>query len=177
MNVIKYTKIIIIVFFITLIFTDSKAEIKIAVVEMDKIIKESLVGKSIIQQLDKLDKDNKKKFSEKSNKLSSDKDKIQSQKNILSKEEYEKKVLNLNNEFESFQKEANEKGKNLRTKRNNAMKKIMTELNIILSEYSNKNNLTFIIDQKNIVIGRTDLNITKDILKLLDQKIKKIKLN
>ena len=40
-----------------------------------------------------------------------------------------------------------------------------------------KNDLAFIIDQKNIIIGRTDLNITKDILELLDQKIKKIKLN
>ena len=57
------------------------------------------------------------------------------------------------------------------------MKKIMEELNEVLSEYSKKNNLAFIIDQNNIVIGRTDLNITKDIIKLLDQKIQKIKLN
>ena len=83
----------------------------------------------------------------------------------------------MNSEFEKVQKDANTKGNDLRTKRNNAMKKIMDELNIILSEYSKKNNLAFIIDQKNIVIGRTDLNITKNILKLLDQKIKKIKLN
>jgi len=37
--------------------------------------------------------------------------------------------------------------------------------------------LTFIIDQKNIIIGKTDLNITNEILKLLDQKLKKVKIN
>ena len=83
----------------------------------------------------------------------------------------------MNSEFEKVQKDANTKGNDLRTKRNNAMKKIMDELNVVLSEYSKKNDLAFIIDQKNTIIGRTDLNITKDILELLDQKIKKIKLN
>ena len=138
---------------------------------------ESLVGKSVIEQLDKLDSNNKKSFLEKKKKLDLKKDKVNSQKNILSKEEYEKKVIDLNKEFATFQKEAQEKIKNLRTKRNSAMKKILEELQVLLSEYSKENNLTFIIDQKNIVIGRSDLNVTKDILKLLDQKIKKIKLN
>ena len=57
------------------------------------------------------------------------------------------------------------------------MKKIFDELKILLSEYSNKNKLTFIIDQKNIIIGRSDLNVTNEILKLLDSKLKKITLN
>ena len=177
MNAIKNAKIYILILAIVLAFTQSKAEIKIAFIEMETLINESLAGKSMIQQLDKLNKENVKKFSEKRKKLNSEKDKIQSQKNILSKEEYEKKVINLNNEFEKVQKDANTKGNDLRTKRNNAMKKIMDELNVVLSEYSKKNDLAFIIDQKNIIIGRTDLNITKDILELLDQKIKKIKLN
>ncbi len=177
MNVTKYIKVIIFSFFITLIYTKIKAETKVAFVEMDRIMSESLVGKSVIEQLDKLDNKNKKSFLEKKKTLNLKKDKVNSQKNILSKEEYEKKVINLNNEFATFQNEANEKIEDLRTKRNNAMKKILGELQVLLSEYSKKNNLTFIIDQKNIVIGRSDLNVTKDILKLLDQKIKKIKVN
>ena len=35
----------------------------------------------------------------------------------------------------------------------------------------------FVDDQKNIIIGKTDLNITNEILKLLDQKLKKVKIN
>ena len=46
-----------------------------------------------------------------------------------------------------------------------------------VSEYSNKNQLTFIIDQKNIIIGKTELNITNEILKSLNKKIPKITIN
>ena len=56
------------------------------------------------------------------------------------------------------------------------MKKILKELQVILSDYSKKNDLTYIVDQKNIILGRADLNVTEDILKLLDSKIKKIPL-
>ena len=57
------------------------------------------------------------------------------------------------------------------------MKKILGELNIVLTEYSNKNELTFIIDQKNIIIGKSDLNITNEIIKQLNQKLKEITYN
>ena len=177
MKIVKYFKVIFISFFFILTFTSSKAELKIAVVEMDRVMKESLVGKSVLQQLDKLDKDNKKFFNEKRKKLSLKKDKINSQKEILSKEEYEKKIIELNKEFENEKKKANTRVKDLRTKRNKAMAKLLSELNVVLSEYSDKNKLTFIIDQKNIIMVRTDLNVTNEILKLLDAKITKIKLN
>mgnify|MGYP001178422719 FL=1 len=57
------------------------------------------------------------------------------------------------------------------------MNKILRELKIVLSEYSDQNKLTFIIDQKNIIIGRSDLNVTQEVLKMLNNKIKKITLN
>jgi outer membrane protein len=177
MNIIKCTKVIIITFFFILIFNQSKAETKFAIVEIDKIMKESLVGKSLFQQLDKLDSDNKKDYIEKRKKLFLRKDKINSQKTVLSKDEYEKKVIELNNEFEKFKKEGNKKIINLRTKRDNAMRKLLDELRVILSKYSDENNLAFIIDQKNIIIGKADLNVTSEILKRLNAKIKKIKVN
>ena len=102
------------------------------------------------------------------------KKKISSQKDILSKEEYNKNVIILNEEFENFKKNGKKKIELLKTKRNTGMKKILDELNIVLSEYSKKNELTFIIDQKNIIMGKADLNITNEIIKLLNLKIKKL---
>ena len=57
------------------------------------------------------------------------------------------------------------------------MEKIIKSLSPILAEYSKENNISIIMDKKNIIIGKTELNITKKILDLLDNKIKKIKLN
>jgi len=109
--------------------------------------------------------------------LSSKKQKISAQKNILAVEEYNKKIIDINKDFEKFQKEAKKRITLVQSKRDVGMKKIFDELKILLSEYSNKNKLTFIIDQKNIIIGRSDLNVTNEILKLLDSKLKKITLN
>lgn len=177
MNNFNQIKLTLIIFFFILLSSVSKSEVKIAFVEMDRVLKNSSVGKSMIQQLGKLDEDNKIYFDETNTKLSLKKKKINSQKNILSEEEYKKKVITLNNEFENFKKKGKKKIEILKTKRNTGMDKILNELNSLLAEYSNKNELTLIIDQKNIIIGRADLNITDEIIKLLDLKITKIKLN
>ena len=177
MNAIEFIKVVTIITLMTLFSSQSHSENKIAFVEMELLINNSLAGKSLIKQLDELDKKNKKYFIEYKKKLSLEKEKINSQKNILSKEEYEKKVISLNKDFENFQNDGKKKIEILKLKRNKAMKDILSELNILLSEYSDENKLSFIIDNKNIIIGRSDLNITNEILKLLDKKLKKVSIN
>tara|TARA_B110000238_G_scaffold198063_1_gene241901 strand:+ start:4085 stop:4618 length:534 start_codon:yes stop_codon:yes gene_type:complete len=177
MNNINHIKLIFIIIFFIFLSSISRSEIKIAIVEMDKVIKESSSGKSMIQQLAKLDEDNKKYFKETKKKLSLEKKKITSQKNILSEDEFNNKIILLNKEFENFKDNGNKKIELLQTKRNIGMKKILDELSILLSEYSKKNELTFIIDQNNIIMGKADLNITNEIIKLLNLKLKKITLN
>ena len=174
---IQYFKTVILTVFVLLIFTQSKSAVKIAIIDTEVIMKESLAGKSLIKQLSKIDDSNKKYFLEYEKKLKLKKEKISSQINILSKEEYDKKVLILNEDFKKYQDEVRDKLKLTKSKRDKALKKILSELNVLLSNYSNENELTFIIDQKNIIIGRTDLNVTNEILKLIDLKLKKVSLN
>jgi len=174
---IKSIKILIITFFVIFLSTQSKSEIKVAFVEMDTLMRESLVGKSLMIQINKMEKKNQKYFNDYKKKLATEKNKINSQKTILSEEEYNKKIISLNKDYKNFQTDGKNKINLLQSKKNKAMQKILSELKILLSDYSNKNNLTFIIDQKNIIIGKSDLNITSQILKLLDKKLKKVSLN
>ena len=177
MFVIKNFKIIIFSIFLVFLSSQVKSEIKIAFIQMEVLINESLAGKSLSKKLNIIDKKNKKKLKESKDKLDIEKNDISQKKNVLSKDEYEKKIIALNKKFISFQSNAKNKIESLQSKRNIGMSKILNELNIILSEYSNKNQLTFIIDQKNIIIGKTELNITNEILKLLNQKISKINID
>tara|TARA_B100000787_G_C16171105_1_gene286553 strand:- start:1032 stop:1565 length:534 start_codon:yes stop_codon:yes gene_type:complete len=177
MIITQYFKTVILTVFVLLFFTQSKSEVKIAIIDTELIMKESLAGKSLIKQLSKIDNGNKKYFLKYETKLKEEKKKISAQINILSKEEYDKKVSILNNDFKKYQEEVQNKIVLTKSKRDLAIKKILSELNIILSQYSNENKLTFVIDQKNIVIGRSDLNITNQILKLIDLKLKKVSLN
>ena len=158
-------------------FVHMLSPIKVAFVEMDTLMRESLVGKSLMIQINKMEKKNQKYFNDYKKKLATEKNKINSQKTILSEEEYNKKIISLNKDYKNFQNDGKNKITLLQSKRNKAMQKILSELKILLSDYSNENNLTFIIDQKNIIIGKSDLNITSQILKLLDKKLKKVSLN
>ena len=169
MSIIKNNfKVCFYLFFLIFFSLEGKSETKVAFIQMDYLMNKSLAGKSLIEQLNKIDKKNSIDLKQIKEKL---------EKNILSSDEYNNKVTALNKKFESFQSDARAKVQKMKSLRDNGLQKIMNELNIILSEYSKKNELTFIIDQKNIIIGKTNLNITNEILKLLDQKLKKVKIN
>jgi len=53
---------------------------------------------------------------------------------------------------------------------------LINSLTPIIADYAKNNAGAIIIDKKNIVIGKTELDITQIILKTLDTKIKKIKI-
>jgi Skp family chaperone for outer membrane proteins len=57
-----------------------------------------------------------------------------------------------------------------------AQKELVVILTGILSEYSKKNSIKYIISKESIIIGKSDLDVTKKIFELLNVKIKKIKL-
>ena len=54
---------------------------------------------------------------------------------------------------------------------------MINQIKPILSEYSEKNSISIIIDKKNVIIGKTTLDISEDILKIVDKKIGKIELD
>ena len=171
-------KLIIITFSFLLYSNSAKSnDLKIVYVDIDKVIYQSDAGKDVTKQLKNLNNNNIKKFKEKEIKLNNDEANIIKQKNILSREEFEKKVITLQKEVKNFQKEINISRKNIDKKRLEGTTKILAVLNPILSEYSIKNSISLIIQKKNIVIGKSDLDITSQILEIVNAKIKKVKIN
>ena len=171
-------KLTIIIFSFLLYFNPATTDdLKIVYVDIDKIINQSNAGKEITKQLEKLNNNDIKKFKEEEEKLTKIEKDIIKQKNILSKEEFEIKVKTLQKEIVSFKKNINISRNKLDSKRIEATTKILDVLNPILSEYSAKNSISLIIQKKNIVIGKSELDITSQILEIVNKKIKKVKLN
>ena len=100
-----------------------------------------------------------------------------SQKNVLSKEEFENKIKDLRNEISNYQKERNKTSNEIAKQRINASTKLIKKLTPILEEYSKKNSIRIIVQKKHIVMGKKEDDITKDILDLVNQKVKSIKLD
>lgn len=151
-----------------------QAEIKISYLDLDKVVSTSLAGKSINDQFITLQKNNQKKFKTIEDKLFEKEKSIVSQKNVLEKSEYEKKVLSFKQEVQDHNVKKSNLIKELNTKRLNATTKLLDNLNPILSDYSNEQSISLVIQKKNIIIGKTELDITEEILKLLNKKVKKI---
>ena len=54
---------------------------------------------------------------------------------------------------------------------------LINKLTPILAKYSEEKNISMIVQKKNIIIGKSDLDITKDILDIVNKGIKKININ
>jgi len=137
----------------------------------------SIAGKSITSQLENNHKKNISKFKNIEEELKKEEAEIISQKNVITKEEFEKKIIDLRDKANKFRKERNNNINNLNNQRLEATSKMITLVRPILSEFSDKNSISLIIDKKNIIIGKTILDITDDILKIVDEKIGKIQLD
>ena len=54
---------------------------------------------------------------------------------------------------------------------------LLNEVTPILTNYSKEKGISIILKKKDIVLAKTELDITDEIISLLDSKIKKIDLN
>ena len=173
----KYKSLLVILFIIFYSKTSLSNENIIVYIDLNKIMNNSIAGKSITSQLEENHKKNISKLKKVEESLKKQESEIISQKNVLTKEEYEKKIIDLREKAKKFRKERNENINNLNNQRLEATAKIVSLVKPILSEYSEKNSISIIIDKKNVIIGKTILDITDDILKIVDEKIGKISLD
>ena len=164
------------IFFI-LIFTENLyADNKIIYIDINKIITNSESGKYLNDELKKINDANIKEFIKIEKDLKAEEENILKQKNILKESEFNAKVNELREKVKSYNEFKNNKNNDLKKLRDNAAKKILDILNTILGDYSAKNSISLIIDKKNIIIGKTELDVTKQIMELLNKKIKKVDL-
>ena len=168
-------------FFITnifiLIFLSSYAEEqKIVYLNVDRIMQQSIAGKSIKNQLEKLHKKNLEKFKKNDEILKNKEKKIIAQKNILNQEDFQKEIRSLRTEIINFQKEQVKARDDINKLRIGATNKLISKLSPILEEYAKKNSISLILQKKNIVMGKKEIEITNEILEITNKEIKNIKL-
>ena len=173
----KIRSLLLLIFFIFFSKISLSHEKTIVYIDLNKIMNNSIAGKSITSQLENNHKKNILKFKNIEEELKKEEAEIISQKNVITKKEFEKKIIDLRNKANKFRKERNDNINNLNNQRLEATSKMITLIRPILSEFSDKNSISLIIDKKNIIIGKTLLDITDDILKIIDEKIGKIQLD
>ena len=170
-------KILISIFLFIFIAQPGFSSEKIVYLDVEKIMQDSLAGKSIIAQLKKKRESLISKFKNREKDIFDKEKKLISQKNVLSKEEFESKLKDLRNDISNYQKDRNKTSNEITKSRVNASTKLISKLTPILEDYSKKNSIRIIVQKKNIVMGKKEDDITKDILELINQKVKSIKID
>ena len=154
-----------------------KADELISYVDMDLLMNSSEAGKSITSQLTAIHKKTLAEFKKIEEKLKKEESDVIKQKNVITEEEFEKKLSLLRNKASDYQKQRKKSNVSINEKRMNATSELVNLIQPILAEYVNNNSISIIFQKKNIVIGKTELDITEDILKILNENHKKIVIN
>ncbi len=141
------------------------------------ILNESEAGKKAQNFLKNKLESGIKDLKNKEKKIQEEEKKIIAQKKVISSEEYKKQVENLRSKVQSLQKERNNLLETVAKQRSKARNELLKNLNPIIKDYMKEKKIRMVVDKKSLLLADENLNITKDIINLLNSKIKSIKLN
>jgi len=150
---------------------------KIVYLDVEKIMQESIAGKAIIEKIKKKREATISKFQKKEKEIFEKEKKLISQKNVLNEEEFKKKIQDLRKDIANYQKDRSKASNDITQTRIKASTALIKKLTPILETYSKENSIRIIVQKKHIVMGSKEYDITKDILSLVNQKIKSIKVD
>ena len=147
---------------------------KIAYIDLNFILNNSEVGKFVNLHIEKIKKENYSKYKQQENKLIEKEKLLISQKNILNEIEFNKKIAALTEEVKKFRSDKKDAIDRINKIKIDYTKEILKSLNPIIAKYVDLNSISIVIPKKNIIVGKKNLDITDQIIKLLNDNIKKI---
>ncbi len=165
------TKKIITFVFLLFITFSAQANTKIAFVDIDFLFENSKVGLSIKKKLKDIDLKNSKILKNKEKKIIDEENEIKKLKNIISKEEFDKKIGQLKISLNSYNEEKKIILKEFKNTQNSELKIFFEKINPFLLSYMSEKSIDLLIEKKNIFIGKSNIDITKDILQIIDKEL------
>jgi len=174
---VKYFVKFIVVTFFVLICTYSQAEQKTVYLDMKYILNNCKAGKAAQDYLAKSFKDNQKQFQSTEKKLKEQETDLLAKKDDLSKEDYKKEADSLRKQVLEYQTSRRASVEKIAKQRQDARNKLLKEITPILETYTKENGISIVIDKKNLVMGDSDLDITKLVIEKLNIALPSIKLN
>ena len=146
-------------------------EKKIAYVNLDYLIKNSNVGKNVLEKIKKLDLDNIKKLELKNDELKKIELELQSKQNIISEQAFNEEVKKIQDKINHFNEEKKQMVKKFTDFKKNELQNVFKSITPIIKNYMEQNSINIIFNSKDIVIADTNLDITKNILDEINKKL------
>ena len=165
---------VLLIFFLIYANANSNEKIPVKYIDLNFVINNSIIGKKIkkiiLDEGEKLKKEHQKIEKNLENK----KNEILSKKNILNKADFEKEVDSHQKNVADYQNKQKIDLNNLNKKNLELSKNFMIKIDKIIIEYAKSNSIDLLLKKEALIVSNSSLDITKNILAEIDEKIKKI---
>ena len=160
------------ILFLFLFSSNLKAQNQITFINLEYILNNTISGKKIINEIDNLKKKNELKFSELENEIKLKEQNLINKRNILSDNELEKNYIELKKEIDQFNLNKQNFIVNFEKTKKNKLDQYFVKISPLIESYIIENSISLVLNQKDVFIGNKKNDITKDIVELINNKIK-----
>ena len=140
-------------------------------VDIDFILNNSKPGLKIIKDLENNKKKNDSELKKLKEGVKSKNDEINKSKNLISDNEMKSKIEELRKQIKIYEKKQAEYANEFNKKQNKLFADLMIKINDILKVYMEKNSIEIFLNKKIILMAKTDLNLTDEILDIVNKEI------
>ena len=147
---------------------------KIGILDVEKIVKESVAMRDIQAKVTKKQDEYQKEVTKKQGVLEAEQKKLETRKTALSKDAQEKELKEFESKIEALKTFVDKKQNSLKKASMEAMNKVNEVMKEIIVEISKEKSLDVIIPASQALFYKDELEITEEVLKKLNKKITKV---
>ena len=166
-------KLIISIFVIFFYFSYANSNNNIVFLDVQYLIDNSNLGKKYKKEILKLKDQNNLKLKVKEEKIKEKEIEINNQKNILKEEELKKKIIEIEEMIKEFRILNRQLNSKITEQRKLYSTEILKMINPILTNYAEQNNINYVLEKKNVLVGMKSLDITIQVLNKLNEYTEK----
>lgn len=150
------------------------AELKIGVMNVQKVLLDSVSGKAAKNMFENKAKELKGKFQNEENALTAMQQEIEKKSSAWSAEKKEAQVREYQKKGREFQVKTEDARFELKQLQDKELEPILKTLQTVVEEYGKKNGYTVILDSKaGVLYASSAIDLSADLTKALDQAMKK----
>ncbi len=166
-----FKKFFLIITFFFITNSVSVANDKIAFIDLEFLFDNTNIGKLISENLKKINTNNVNKIKLEEKKLINKEKEIKKTQNIISENELKLKINNLKDEVNLFNKNKKQIYKNFDIEKNKQLDSFFIKITPIIQNYMDQNSISLLLEKKNIFIGKSNIDITNEILKIINNTL------
>ena len=164
------------IFIFATFLNSANADQKTVFLDMDRVISTSNPGLSMIKQLKDLSEKNLTLLNKREKNFKEKETKLISQKNIISESEFINKANLLKKEIKELNRFRNKTITDFNKLKIENTNNFLKLINPVIIKFSDNNSISLILQKKNLIVGKNELDITDEIIKMINNEVETFKI-